>query len=376
MGEQSRLCSVWLGAETGILKGVSLDRKQAFNFCNTRHLTRDREVRALAWADAAESELLVGSADGHVRTFSTEKGAFTCARRCGDAQDGGFCGLAPLGDDSSLVTCTETGLVRVWREDSSDPVTELRAGACVSRMRQSPVSVHVVATGGRENGLKLWDLQRPHAPLFAAKNLRDDFLQLRRPQWVRDMRFLPDSDKMVTCTGYHQVHVFDPASPRRRPVLEAEFGEHPLTALALAPGGGLVAVGNTVGQLALLDLRRGGRVCGVLKGMAGGVRGLESHAHQPIMASCGLDRVLRIHSLENRQLMHRVYLKSRLNCLLLASRPLEGAEPKGAGPEVKEEEEEEGDEVWDAMERVGEEATKRKSPEEEEDSQKRRKKKD
>ncbi|XP_039987663.1 WD repeat-containing protein 74 [Xiphias gladius] len=369
MGDRSRLCSVWLGSETGILKGVSVSRKQAFNFCNTSHLSRDQEVRALCWGDPAESELLVGSVDGTVKTFSLEKGAFTETRRCGDPADGCFTGLAALGG-SALLTCGECGTLRVWREDSGEPVTELDAGKNVCRMRQSPVHPHKVATGGKENGLKIWDLERPEKPVFTAKNLRDDWLDLRRPQWVKDMAFIPDSDKVVTCTGYHQVHVFDPSSPQRRPVLEAEFGEYPLTALSLPAAGNAVVVGNTHGQIATLDLRKG-LVRSCLKGLAGGVRWLQCHPSQPVVASCGLDRFLRIHSLEDRKLQHRVYLKSRLNCLLLASRDLEdggaATDGEGATQEVKEEEEEE-DEVWDAMEQV-EEKPKRKTTEEEEEEE-------
>ncbi|XP_029963630.1 WD repeat-containing protein 74-like [Salarias fasciatus] len=372
MEERARLCSVWLGSETGILKGVSVARKQAFNFCNSSHLSRDQEVRVLAWADPDESELLLGSVDGSVKTFSLEKGVFTDTRRCGDAQDGCFTGLGAL-PGGALLTCVERGVVRVWREDKSEPVTELNAGANVCRMRQSPVNAQRVATGGKENGLKLWDLERPGGPVFTAKNLRDDWLDLRRPHWVRDMAFIPDSDKVVTCTGHHQVHVFDPSTPQRRPVLEAEFGEYPLTALALPAAGGAVVVGNTHGQVAVLDLRKG-LVRGALKGLAGGVRALQCHASAPLVASCGLDRFLRVHSLDDRTLQHKVYLKSRLNCLLLSRRPLEeaGAGP-GAGPGEVKEEQDEDDEVWAAMEQVEEEAGKRKA--EEPETQKKTKKK-
>ncbi|XP_078103318.1 WD repeat-containing protein 74 [Sander vitreus] len=367
MGDTSRLCSVWLGSETGILKGVSLSRKQAFNFCNTSHLSRDQEVRALCWGDPAESELLVGSVDGTVKTFSVEKGAFTETRRCGDPADGCFVGLAALGG-SALVTCAECGTLRVWREDgsSSEPAAELDAGKNVCRMRQSPVHPHKVATGGKENGLKIWDLEKPEKPVFAAKNLRDDWLDLRRPQWVRDMAFIPDSDKVVTCTGYHQVHVFDPSTPQRRPVLEVEYGEYPLTALSLPASGNAVVVGNTHGQIAVLDLRKG-LVRGALKGLAGGVRALQCHPSQPLVASCGLDRFLRIHSLEDRRPQHKVYLKSRLNCVLLASRALEaegaGATGGAGAQEVKEEDDD--DDLWETMERV-EETPKRKPTEEDE----------
>ncbi|XP_019968955.2 WD repeat-containing protein 74 [Paralichthys olivaceus] len=375
MGERSRLCSVWLGSETGILKGVSVSRKQAFNFCNTSHLSRDQELRALCWGDPAESELLVGSVDGTVKTFSTEKGEFTESRRCGDPEDGCFTGLAAL-SGSGLLTCGERGTVRVWREDSTEPVAELDAGKNVCRMRLSPVHPNKVATGGKENGLKIWDLERPEKPAFTAKNLRDDWLDLRRPHWVRDMAFIPETDKVVTCTGFHQVHVFDPSSPQRRPVLEAEYGEYPLTALSLPASGNTVVVGNTHGQIALLDLRKG-LVRGCLKGLAGGVRWLQCHPSQPVVASCGLDRFLRIHDLEDRKLRHKVYLKSRLNCLLLSSRDLEDGAGETGREGVSQEVKEEEDEVWDTMEQVKEKPKRitEEEEEEEEEPQKKRKKK-
>lgn len=108
------------------------------------------------------------------------------------------------------------------------------------------------------------------------------------------------------------------------------------------------------------------------------MRGLQCHPSQPVVASCGLDRFLRIHSLEDRKLQHKVYLKSRLNCLMLTSRDLEDAGQAAAGgearsQEVKEEEEGSDDEVWDTMERV-EEKPKRKTTEEEEVQKKSKKK--
>ncbi|XP_057684952.1 WD repeat-containing protein 74-like [Corythoichthys intestinalis] len=359
MGDSSRPCTVWLGSETGILKGVSVSRRQALNFCHSSQLSRQHEVRTLCWADAAESELLVGGVDGTVKTFSVEKGTFTDVRQCGDPSDGSFVGLATLDGGAALVTCLGGGVLRVWRDESGEPAAEIRVGNDIARMRQNPEHRHKVATGGKENCLKVWDLEKPDKPVFTARNLRNDWLNLRQPHWVMDMAFIPGSDKVVTCTGYHQVHVYDPSTPQRRPVLEATYGEYPLTTLSLPAAGGSVVVGNTHGQIAVLDLRKG-LVRGCFKGLSGGVRGLQCHASQPVVASCGLDRFLRIHSLEDRRLQHKVYLKSRLNCLLLASRPLEEAGDDCL--EVKEED----DEVWDAMEQVeeGEENPKRKMSEE------------
>lgn len=168
--------------------------------------------------------------------------------------------------------------------------------------------------------------------------------------------------------------MFDPSSPQRRPVLEAEYGEYPLTSLSLPAAGNTVVVGNTHGQIAMLDLRKG-LVQGCLKGLAGGVRWLQCHPSQPVVASCGLDRFLRIHSLEDRKLLHKVYLKSRLNCLLLASRDLEDGGGAVEGEGVNQEVKEEDDDVWDVMEQVGEEKSKRKTTEEEEEAPQKKSKK-
>lgn len=38
-------------------------------------------------------------------------------------------------------------------------------------MRQDPAHPHMVATGGKENALKVWDLQGSEEPVFRAKNV-------------------------------------------------------------------------------------------------------------------------------------------------------------------------------------------------------------
>uniref|UniRef100_A0A8D0GRQ8 WD repeat domain 74 n=1 Tax=Sphenodon punctatus TaxID=8508 RepID=A0A8D0GRQ8_SPHPU len=291
-------------------------------------------------------QVLVGCLNGSVKLFSTEKGKFIETRDCQGGQ-GPFCGLAV--HDSALITCVESGLLKVWREASSENV-ETQVGPGVCRMRQNPEQLHHVATGGKENCLKVWDLQRPQEPVFRAKNVRHDWLNLRVPVWERDLQFLPGSEKIVTCTGHHQVRLYDPSSPKRRPVLEVTFGEYPLTALSLTPGANEVVVGSSHGDMAVVDLRQG-RLVKCLKGFAGSIRSVQCHPTLPLVASCGLDRFLRLHHLHHKRLEHKVYLKSRLNCLLLTSREKWEDEDPGsaAAPEADVKEE---DDLWDSMEIV------------------------
>ncbi|TRZ07797.1 hypothetical protein HGM15179_019304, partial [Zosterops borbonicus] len=234
----------------------------------------------------------------------------------------------------SVVTAVESGLVRVWGEDESEePLQELQAGPGLCRMRQDPTRPHVLGTGGKENGLKVWDLHRPQEPLFRAKNVRNDWLDLRVPVWDRDLQFLPGSQRVVTCTGHSQVR--SRGSP----------GGHRGHLGSL----GSVVVGSARGDVALIDLRKG-RVLRALKGVSGGVRGLQCHPHLPLVASVGLDRFLRLHRLEDGRVQEKVYLKSRLTCLLLNTHlDWEAQEEPPAQKEVKDEE---GDELWDALESV------------------------
>lgn len=338
---------VWVGAETGVLKGVNLHKKRASNYTELSVLSRDQEVCAMCWGCPQESEVVLGCLNGSVKVFSTDKEKFTEFRDCAGGE-GPFRGLAA--HDSSLITCVESGLLKVWKEGSMDH-TEVEVGAGVCRMRQDPASGGRVATGGKENPLKVWDLQRPQEPVFTAKNVRNDWLDLRVPVWVRDLQFIPASNKMVTCTGHSQVRVYDP-SAQRRPVMEMTFSEQPLTALSLTADANGVVVGNTHGQLAVLDLRKG-RLARCLKGQAGSVRALHCHPSLPLVASCGLDRFLRVHNVEDKKLQFKVYLKSRLNCLIFTSRENWEQEDGESVDEVRVKVEEEDDALWDSMATVG-----------------------
>lgn len=248
--------------------------------------------------------------------------------------------------NSNLVTCVSSGLLRVWAEDGSSQA-ETEVGADVFRMRQHARKVGLVATGGKENDLKLWDLENLEKPVFQAKNVRNDFLDLRVPVWVTDMDFMADSEKVIAITGHHQVRIYDPSCRQRRPVVDFEFDEYPLTCLSLTPRPEQVVVGNSHGRVALLDVRRKGMVH-VFKGVAGSIRAVRCHPTLPLVASCGLDRFLRVHDLNTRLLQTKLYLKSRLNCLLMRTDfAVEDEEENKDEEEAKVE-----DEVWEGMEAV------------------------
>lgn len=66
----------------------------------------------------------------------------------------------------------------------------LKAGRELCRMRRCPADARIVATGGKENDVQVWDLTGGCSePAFAAKNVRPDNLELRVPVWVTDVCF-------------------------------------------------------------------------------------------------------------------------------------------------------------------------------------------
>ncbi|XP_050036259.1 WD repeat-containing protein 74 [Dermacentor andersoni] len=338
---------VFVGAETGLLKGVNTEKRVFTNLNSLQEVSKNNEITCLRWKDASECEIYAGIRSQTVKTYCPNSGI------CKDVFEvkGGEGPIKGLGVvNSNLVTCVSSGLLRVWTQDGSTQV-ETEVGADVYRMRQHPRKEGIVATGGKENELKLWDLENLETPVFTAKNVKNDFLDLRVPVWVTDMDFMNDSEKIIAITGHHQVRVYDPSSRQRRPVVDFEFDEYPLTCLSLTPRPEQVVVGNSHGRVALLDIRRKGMVH-VYKGVAGSIRSVCCHPSLPLVASCGLDRFVRVHDLHSRLLVTKLYLKSRLNCLLMRTDfTVEDEE------ENKDKEEATADDdLWEDMEEVDETA--------------------
>ena len=79
-------------------------------------------------------------------------------------------------------------------------------------------------------------------------------------------------------------------------------------------------VANAAGQLEVLDLETG-KMAGALKGSAGSVRALALHPSEPVLASVGLDRFLRVHSTASRKQLAAVYLKQHLTGVAFCRAP-------------------------------------------------------
>lgn len=75
---------------------------------------------------------------------------------------------------------------------------------CVKKSKFSTSEV-LVATGGKENDLKIWDVNSTNVePLFKAKNVADNWMQLREAIWIMSIDFIAEN-RVAIGTAYHQV---------------------------------------------------------------------------------------------------------------------------------------------------------------------------
>ena len=118
-------------------------------------------------------------------------------------------------------------------------------------------------------------------------------------------------------TGYHHIRLYDTRA-KRQPVQSVEMGDRPFTCCCLARDESALFAGDSVGRISRVDLRTM-RLNGVYKGNTGSVRGLAVHPSLDVLVSVGLDRVMRVFDVNNRRQLHRVYLRQRLNCVLVSS---------------------------------------------------------
>jgi hypothetical protein len=191
-----------------------------------------------------------------------------------------------------------------------------------------------VAVGGRDRETVLFDTETAKQ-VWKTKNLAPDPQTLLQPQvWPTAIQFLNSdcvlgSNIMAVGNAHKQVRIYDVRvkATQRRPICWTPVGllEHRVTALVQTDSNHIV-VGDAAGYLHTLDLRKLGRpikrdasvgTVGRYVGPAGSVRGLVKHEFAPRLGVTGLDRMLRIYDTSKRKQVSCLYLKQRVNCVLV-----------------------------------------------------------
>jgi ribosome biogenesis protein NSA1 len=333
---------VLVGDETGLLKSIELERnEQRVLSSRAQPQARARSIQRMCWyADEREAasfqrNVVLARADGVVESYEASHGkGLSSAREPDwswpaadivkqDEQDKTRCvGLDVLSKFGSVVQCSDAGdvLVRSTLQDAGQPAS-FNVGGDVDVMRLNPADQTVVGLGGKEHDLNLWSLETQQL-LFKAKNVTHDKLDMRVPVWVKDLRFLSQGSsnghRVVTGTGHRHVRIYD-SNTKRRPVQQLDnFGENPVQSLCVSPDETKIYVGDTAGNLDILDLRTLKHM-GRCTGPVGSIRDIACHPTLPYIAAVGLDRMVHVFDVNTRKYRHTIYAKQRLNSVLFCA---------------------------------------------------------
>ncbi len=229
-----------------------------------------------------------------------------------------------------IASCTNRGSMRITSLPSKDNKESLfSVGHPVHKMRPCPAANHVVALGGKDLDLRLYDLNEQKQS-WKAKNVPHDWLNMAVPIWVNDIQFASSSSSgntpadgghtIFVGTGYSEVRLYDTRAsnqPVSNYFIASPTGDKP-PFMSLCPSneGKCVFAGDTQGRVVKIDMGSG-KVVSTFKGFSGSVRGLALDPTETLLVSVSLDRYLRVHDVLSRKQLMRVYLKQRLSTLLL-----------------------------------------------------------
>ncbi|KAJ3158276.1 WD repeat-containing protein 74 [Geranomyces michiganensis] len=398
-------------------------------------VNRNAAVQLMCWASAApgkpHSQVVVARANGTVQYMSVEDGSVVrehqiIVPRLNEVglpllnkykKTEHFVGLADV--NGTLIACTDLGILHVippppLTDSAESQLQESRIPGGVFtfnqdllfRARTHPQHPHLLATGGDERELAIWDLLeqppvqppadgsattlRPLTATWTARNVKNDFLNIRVPVWITDIRFL-DSTKhrLIVGTGHHQIRVYD-TLVARRPIIDIKIGSHPVRALSvptpledqstdnISSGVTTTAiVSDTTGQLfdLVLDVAaKTAKVAGKYAGLSGAITDIALPQNTSTVVTAGLDRFVKVFELGgDRTLLNKTYLKGRLTSVLVDDPETAAVEGVRGGVEVEEagasahsddSGEEEDDQVWDEIEDLMEEVEQEKEEEE------------
>lgn len=131
-------------------------------------LNKHSRVTSMEWGD--EDEILVGRANKFLKVYNASDNEFTSTI---ELDDGPIIGAGRY--DGKIIAGLASGKVQIFQQKPEF----LQTGDHLSRMRQCKENRKLFATGGkgRQNNLKLWDLETK-TKVFTSKNLPNDYLEL------------------------------------------------------------------------------------------------------------------------------------------------------------------------------------------------------
>ncbi|GAB5585656.1 Ribosome bioproteinsis protein nsa1 (NOP7-associated protein 1) [Umbelopsis nana] len=321
-------------------------------------VNKDESIEKMAWAVIDDQkQLVIARKSGKIQFLSPEDGTV----------------LKELVDENVCVGPKKEG-------SFIDITTEVKTTTVIASLgneltcaKVHPEKSHILAVGGKERELTLYDLnvlsgrsksesaapstaannttkykkqkESEKGQIFQAKNVKNDYLDLRVPVWITDLTFINDeATRIAIGTHYHQIRVYD-TKAARRPVLDVEIGKTPIKRISVGINDDQILYADTTNHLGAVEVKAG-KVVAQYKGLTGAAAAFctatQKDNNEKFVASVSLDRFLRVHETASihRKLIDKAYLKQRLTTILV-DEDYEVEKPPT--------EEQEDDEIWNSM---------------------------
>ncbi|KAE9413855.1 hypothetical protein Angca_010081, partial [Angiostrongylus cantonensis] len=322
-----------VAASTGALKAINLRENSFTNLLPVKTLApKQHEITSMIWSCERrvcitsihigvvldeflylQSDVLAALLDRQLKLYDTHTNTFNPLFNM-TGGEGAVQGLHSI-QGAKIVSCVESGLTSVWNRNG-ECCGKWEAGAGVRVMR-GLATRNEVLTGGTKHLVKTWDIETGKL-LWSARNVPLNFLDIEVPIACTDARYVDHSGSIIEATKLHELRLYDPRA-QRRPLKLIPFMDVPITAVSRCYRDNHVLAANTIGEMGLFDLRSKVHPVCKYKGQAGAIRSIDAHPTAPYVASCGIDRFVRVHDIDTRKLAHKVYCKTRLNRVLMRS---------------------------------------------------------
>ncbi|CAE7223385.1 WDR74 [Symbiodinium sp. CCMP2456] len=384
------------GDDTGLLKLIRVEGKKIERVGERR---RGEAIHRICWvgpADNPEAAVAIAYASGalELRSLSGQPLSSAASAEGVKCLQVSSAGVLAISADGAASIVSEWG--KAFNESgfaggADAEVERLQLQGPIAHASVDPARPSRFAFGGLENDVKIFDLERKEVT-WTARNVREDSLCLRVPVKVSTLGWattMCTSRSLITCgTADGKIRVYD-ANTQRRPLFELRVGykvgvgaggwtgveddtKRPLLCCRVAAvrgdGWGLF-VGDTLGVLREYDLRNlpktqtaaipPGRKAHLnlamkelpfkrgYRGIMGAIRDVDVHCGGKALAAVGLGRFAYVFPTVGREMICKVYLKQKLNCVLMSREEMEKPKKDKQGQEEGEEEEnlEEDEEV-------------------------------
>eukprot|EP00347_Sterkiella_histriomuscorum_P013541 403364316 len=327
---------------------------------------KDEGIQHLCWSLGSGNNDYISYVRGKsnvVEVFDTQTSNVFLQKSFKD-QLGEIRGMGSLGDnifDLRHILIDTTGKLLISKFSNNDSQTKSKAkkqststsdielkvkSEQVQFMKQSPFDSNKIVIGSKDSLLQIWDINQAtqgssgkakgdsKKPIWQAKNVANDELDLAIPMWDTDMCFLGTPNNMVACTAYGEIREYDSREGRRKAIVNTTFLPKGQDAIylskiisSLKKPEQHVFVANQEGHICMLDRKMNYKMIKKLVGNKGSVRSIASMVStvddQEYLMSAGCDRHIRVFnvnsSLQRETELAHAYLKQKLNCVLLSN---------------------------------------------------------